>query len=61
MSLRRPKSIRKVNGLSLIFIDFYIQALIPRLNNTETSLQLSENITPFAVCRIYTDVISKET
>jgi hypothetical protein len=30
-------------------IDFYVQA---RLNSTETSLQLSENIPLFAVCRI---------
>jgi hypothetical protein len=28
---------------------------------TETPLQLSENITLFAVCHIYTGVISKET
>jgi hypothetical protein len=34
---------RKVDGLSLIFIDFYVPALTPRLNSTETSLQLSEN------------------
>jgi hypothetical protein len=47
--------------MSLIFIDFYVPALTPRLNNTETKLQLSENITQFAVCRIYADVISKET
>jgi hypothetical protein len=52
---------RTVDGLSLIFIDFYVPALAPRLNSTETSLQLSENTTLFAVCRIYTDVISKET
>jgi hypothetical protein len=59
MSLMGPKSMRKVDGLSLIFIDFYVS---PRLNSTETSLQLSENITLFAVCRIYlyTGVISKE-
>jgi hypothetical protein len=57
MSLGGPKSMRKVNGLALIFIDFYVPARTPRLNITETSLQLSENITLFAVCRIY----SKET
>jgi hypothetical protein len=61
MSLRWPKSMRKVDGLSLIFIDFYVSALTTRLSNTETSLQLSENITLFAVCRIYTGVVSKET
>jgi hypothetical protein len=46
----------KADCLSFIFIDFYVPALTPRLNNTETSLQLSENITVFVVCRI----ISKE-
>jgi hypothetical protein len=42
IGLRGPKSRRKVDGLSLIFVDFYIPALISRLNSTETSLQLSE-------------------
>jgi hypothetical protein len=32
MSLRGPKSVRKV------FIDFYVPALTPRLSNTQTSL-----------------------
>jgi hypothetical protein len=53
MSIRGPKSMRKQDGLSLILVDFYVPALTPRLNNTDTSLQLSENITLFAVCRIY--------
>jgi hypothetical protein len=61
MSLRGPESMTKVDGLSLIFIDFYVSQLTPRLNSTETSLQLSENITLFAVCHIYTGVVSKET
>jgi hypothetical protein len=61
MSLRGSKSMRKVDGLSLIFIDFYGPALTPRLNNTKTLLQLSGNITLLTVCRIYTRVISKET
>jgi hypothetical protein len=60
MSVKEPKSMSKVDGLSLVFIDFYVPALTPRLNSTETSLQLSENITIFAFCRIYTDVISKK-
>jgi hypothetical protein len=55
------KSMRKVDSLSLIFIDFYVPALTPRINMTETSLQLSENISLFENCRIYTGVISKET
>jgi hypothetical protein len=49
MSLRGPKSMRKVDGLSLIFSDLYVQVLTPHLNSTETTLQLSENITLFAV------------
>jgi hypothetical protein len=52
---------RKVNGLSLIFIDSYVPVVTPSLNSIETLLQISENITFFAVCRIYTGVISKET
>jgi hypothetical protein len=62
ISLRGPKSMRKVDGLSLIFIDFYAPALTPPLNRTtESSLQLSEKITLFAVRRTYTGVISIET
>jgi hypothetical protein len=45
MSLNGTKSARKVDDLRLIFIDFYVPALTPRLNSTETSLQLSENTT----------------
>jgi hypothetical protein len=51
MSLRGHKSMRKAEGLSLIFIDISVPAPTPRLNSTETSLQLSENITRFAVCQ----------
>jgi hypothetical protein len=36
---------RRVDDLSLIFIDIYVPALTPRLNSTETSLQRSENMT----------------
>jgi hypothetical protein len=52
---------RNVYGLTLILINFYVQTLTPRLNSTETLLQLSENVIIFAVCCIYTDVTSKET
>jgi hypothetical protein len=48
MSLGGPNSTRKVNGLSLIFINFYVPVFTTHLNSTETSLQLSENITFFA-------------
>jgi hypothetical protein len=50
---------RTVAGPSLFFIDFYVPALT-RLNSINTSLQLPENITLFAVSRIYTGVSSKE-
>jgi hypothetical protein len=52
MSLRGPKSMSKVDDLSLIFIDLYVPMLTSRLNSTETSLQISENITLLAVCHI---------
>jgi hypothetical protein len=61
MSLRGPKTMRKVDDLSLIFFYFYVPALTPFPNSTDASLRLSENITLFAVCRIYTGVISKRT
>jgi hypothetical protein len=60
MCLRGPKSMRKVDNLSPIFINFYVPEFTPRLNSTKTSLQLSENITLFAICRIYIGVSSKE-
>jgi hypothetical protein len=53
MMPRGPESMRNTDGLSLIFIYFYVPALTPRLNTTQTSLQLS------AVCRTYAGVISK--
>jgi hypothetical protein len=49
-----PKSMRKVDGLNLNCIDFYVRAPTPRLSSTVTSLQLSEDITLFAACSIYT-------
>jgi hypothetical protein len=59
MSLRVPKSMGKVDGLSHIFIDFYVPALTPHLNSNDILLQLSENIALFVVCRIYTGVTAK--
>jgi hypothetical protein len=61
MSLWGPTSMRTVDGLSLIFIGFYVSALTTRLNSNETSLQVCENIILFAVYCIYTGAISKET
>jgi hypothetical protein len=43
MSFGGPKSMRKVDGLNLIFIEFYVPLLTSRFNCTETSLQISEN------------------
>jgi hypothetical protein len=60
ISFRWPKLMREVNGLSLILIDFYVPTLTLRHNSSETSLQLSENITLFASCRVYTGVINKQ-
>jgi hypothetical protein len=40
-SLRGPKSVRKVDGLNFILIDFYVPTLKTYLNITEISLQLS--------------------
>jgi hypothetical protein len=34
MNLKGPKSMRKVDGLSHIFFDFYVPALTPHLNST---------------------------
>jgi hypothetical protein len=46
MSLRGRKSMKIVDGLNLLILSliFMFLALTPRLNSTETSLQLSENI-----------------
>jgi hypothetical protein len=52
---------RKVDGLGLILIDFYVLALISHVNSTETSLQLSENIALFAICCGYSGIVSKDT
>jgi hypothetical protein len=61
MSHWGPKSKRKVDGLSLILIDFYVPELTSCLNSTEISLQLSENITLVAACHPHTGVINVET
>jgi hypothetical protein len=47
MSLSVPKSMRKVDGLSFISIDFYVPVLTPHVKSTEISLQLYENIFAF--------------
>jgi hypothetical protein len=40
MSLRGLKSMRKVDGLSIFFIDFYVPALTEHLNSTDGSWSL---------------------
>jgi hypothetical protein len=50
---------REVDGPSFLFIDFNV-ALAPRLSGIKTALQLSENITLFAICGIHINVIGKE-
>jgi hypothetical protein len=42
----------KGDWLYIFFIDFYIPALTPRINGTETSLHLSEHIILLAVTYI---------
>jgi hypothetical protein len=51
MSLRVPKSMRKVYGPSLVLIDIYDPLLTPRLNISR-DLAAAENITLFVVCCI---------
>jgi hypothetical protein len=51
---------REVDRLCLLFIDFYVPVLTPRLDCIKTALQLSENISLLAFCGIETGVISKE-
>jgi hypothetical protein len=55
ISLIRPKSMRKVDGLSLIFISFYVPVLTPYLNSTEAL-----RTQPSSWCRTYTGFFSKD-
>jgi hypothetical protein len=48
--LDRSMPAREIDGLSLVFIDFYIPALTPRLHRSEAALELSKNI---ALCGLY--------
>jgi hypothetical protein len=60
MSLRAPKNMRKVDDMSLIFIDCCVLVFTPRLSSAETSLQLYENVTVVTVCHmlVYTGFIN---
>jgi len=59
--LDRLSSREEIDALSLSLIDFYVPALTPRFHRSENTLQLSENITIFAICCIYTRVISEDS
>jgi hypothetical protein len=60
MGLTWSTSTKEVDPLGLFHVYFNFPAPTPRLNSTETSLQLSENITLLAICRIQTGVIGKQ-
>jgi hypothetical protein len=60
MGLKRSNSMREVDDLHFIFINFNVLALAQFLNRIQTALQLSENITIFAIHDMHTCVISKE-
>jgi hypothetical protein len=51
----------EVDRPSLVFIDFNIPAFTPGHYRAEPTLDLSQNIALFAVCRIKTGVDSKES
>jgi len=51
--LDRSTPLREADGPILVLIDVYVPALTLRLHSRETALQISENITLFAVCCIY--------
>jgi len=59
-SLDRSMTTGEADGLSLILIDLHVPALTPRLHSIKAALQLSQNVALFAICCIYTRVISKE-
>jgi hypothetical protein len=59
MSLRLSLSMKE-DGPSFIFNDFIVTALAPRLNLIQAALQLSENITLFAIRGMHTNAIGKE-
>jgi hypothetical protein len=48
---------REVDRLCLLFVDFYVPVLTPLLDCIKTALQLSENISFLAFCRIETACI----
>jgi hypothetical protein len=56
----RSMATREMCGLSLTFTDFKVQRSHPDSTCSGTASRLSVDITFFAICDIYTRVISKE-
>jgi hypothetical protein len=58
MSIRGPKTKRKVDDLSLIFVDFYAALLTPSLNRTDKGMVRSDISKPalnfFFTTRVHT-------
>jgi hypothetical protein len=59
MRYRQSTTMREVDPLSFIFINFYISALTPDLHCPETMMEFSNNKTLLAICRIQTGVVCK--
>jgi hypothetical protein len=53
-------SAEEIDDLILIISDIYVPALAPGLHRIEAALKLSNYIARFAVCTIYTRVVSEE-
>jgi hypothetical protein len=60
MSLNRFTAMREIDGLSLVFIYFYVPAFTSWLRRIEAAVQLSEILTFFAICGVETHFISKD-
>jgi hypothetical protein len=50
----------EIDDLSLILSDLRVPALAPRLHRSEAALELSDYVARFAVCTIYTRVVSED-
>jgi hypothetical protein len=59
VNLNWSKSMREINSLSLVFIDFNATALTLHLNCNKTALQLSENTIFLVIRGISASVIGK--
>jgi hypothetical protein len=49
--LDRLSAMGEIDGLILNLIDFYVSAPTPELHQSNATLQFSENITFFVICR----------